>query len=461
MRLLLSPTIALLLAFVGACGGGSPSASPSPLATPAATETPPPAAITPTPSVSPSLTLTPIPAPNPTPAQTGSPAILPAQPAEGYQLSNPSFEALPGAQAFFGRLGGTIYRIEIPDSWNGRLVLWAHGFRGLETELTVNDPPIREYLIEAGYAWAASSFSSNGFVPFQGAHETAALRDFFIREFGQPDYTYIAGGSMGGNVTLLSLELFPNRYDGALAACSATGLGELDFIGHYVILGAYAAGISQEEFDTAGSLAQIVRIVPTLAVDSEARDLFEGLVAALTGGPRPFRHEGFEEFYLPNFLLAGLFGSSLLGAFDNTEFVYSVDHASTVTAEELNDGVTRLAGDAAIRNVDPNLSDLSGSVPVPLLMIHTTGDGWVPISGIHTFQLRAEAAGDGDLLVQRAIRASGHCDFTDQEMITATADLANWVEYGVKPEGENIFDTLEDAGLDFTDPLREGDPGGL
>jgi pimeloyl-ACP methyl ester carboxylesterase len=420
----------LLLAFAAACGGDGQ----------------PPTTATQTPTAEPG----------------GTQIILPDQPAEGFVLGEPSFEALEGAEAFFGQLGGTVYAIEMPDSWNRRLVLWAHGFRGLDTELAVDMPPMREHLIENGYAWAASSYSANGFVPFEGAHETAALHDFFIQEFGQPDYTYIAGGSMGGNTTLLSLELFPNRYDGALAACSAMGLGEADFIGHYVVLAAYAAGVTQEEFDTAESIAQLgERIVLAHEFNPEARDLFESLVATLTGGPRPFRHEGFQEFYLPNFLLASQFAPLLLDAFDNTQFVYPVDPASDVSAEELNQEVVRIAGDPQMRNADPNLSELTGAVPVPLLMIHTTGDGWVPISGMQAFRRLAEAAGNGDRLVQRAVRASGHCDFSQQEFIRVAEDLTNWVENGVKPEGEDILGPLEDAGLDFTDPIREGDPGGL
>jgi pimeloyl-ACP methyl ester carboxylesterase len=406
----------------------------------------------------PSTTATQTPAAEPADAEI----ILPDQPSEGFDLSDPSFKPLEGAEAFFDELGGTVYAIEMPDDWNGRLVLWAHGFRGLDPELVVDMPPIREYLIENGYAWAASSYSANGFVPFEGAHETAALHDFFIQEFGQPDYTYIAGGSMGGNVTLLSLELFPSRYDGALAACSSMGLGELDFIGHYVVLGAYAAGVTQEEFDSIESITELgERILLTLQFNRKARDLFENLVATLTGGPRPFRHEGFEDFYLPNFLLAAEFAPSLLDAFDNTEFVYPGDPASGISAEEVNQEVVRVAGDPQVRNADPNLSDLSGAVPIPLLMIHTTGDGWVPISGMKAFRRLADAAGNGDLLVQRAVRARGHCDFSDQELIRVAEDLMNWVENGVKPEGEDLLGPLEDAGLDFTDPLREGDPGGL
>jgi pimeloyl-ACP methyl ester carboxylesterase len=401
--------------------------------------------------------------PTPTAERTDAEVILPEQPAGGFELTDPSFRALPGAQALFGELGGTVYRIEMPDRWNGRLALWAHGFRGFDSDLVVDMPPMREHLIENGYAWAASSYSANGFAPFEGAHETAALHDYFVQEFGDPEYVYIAGGSMGGNATLLSLELFPSRYDGALAACSAMGLAELDFIGHYVVLGAYAAGVTQEEFDAAESIAGLIdeRILPTLNADPEARDLFEGLVATLSGGPRPFRHEGFEEYYVSNFELASAFAPMLIPAFDNTDFVYPAVPASGISSDELNKQVVRIAGSALVRKLIPSLSELTGAVPVPLLMIHTTGDGWVPISGMQDFRHLAEAAGNSDLLVQRAVRAPGHCDFSDQELISTMEDLVNWVENGVKPEGEDILGSLEDAGQGFTDPVREGDPGGL
>ncbi len=86
-----------------------------------------------------------------------------AQEPQGAELGDPSFEALSGATAHFGRLGGSIYRIEIPDDWNGRLVVYLHGFRGFGPTLTVDSPGIRSYLIQKGFAWAASSFSSNSF----------------------------------------------------------------------------------------------------------------------------------------------------------------------------------------------------------------------------------------------------------------------------------------------------------
>ena len=70
------------------------------------------------------------------------------------------------------------------------------------------------------------------------------------------------------------------------------------------------------------------------------------------------------------------------------------------------------------------------------------------------------AEGNSDLLVQRAIRGVGHCGFTATELITAFADLVAWVEYGVKPAGDNWLDPAEVAsptfGCAFTDFATPG-----
>ena len=41
------------------------------------------------------------------------------------------------ARQYWGVQQGAGYRIEVPENWNGKLVMWAHGFRGTGLELTV------------------------------------------------------------------------------------------------------------------------------------------------------------------------------------------------------------------------------------------------------------------------------------------------------------------------------------
>ena len=57
------------------------------------------------------------------------------------------FDALPGASAHWGVHAGAGFQIELPDEWNGGLVMYAHGFRGTGPELTVSQPRIRAHLI--------------------------------------------------------------------------------------------------------------------------------------------------------------------------------------------------------------------------------------------------------------------------------------------------------------------------
>ena len=83
----------------------------------------------------------------------------------------------------------------------------------------------------------------------------------------------------------------------------------------------------------------------------------------------------------------------------------------------------------------------------------------MPISLEVEYRRKAVAAGRGDLLVQRAIRAPGRCQFSDAELTTAWSDLAAWVRDGKKPAGDDLLGDLANIGRTFTNPLRPGDPG--
>jgi hypothetical protein len=94
-----------------------------------------------------------------------------------------------------------------------------------------------------------------------------------------------------------------------------------------------------------------------------------------------------------------------------------------------------------------------------VLSLHTTGDAFVPFSVEQEYRQKVDAAGAGDLLVQRAIRRPNHCEFTRGEITQAFDDLVRWLEQGVKPEGENVLASeLSTLGLKWTSPLRPDDP---
>ena len=70
---------------------------------------------------------------------------------------------------------------------------------------------------------------------------------------------------------------------------------------------------------------------------------------------------------------------------------------------------------------------------------------------------RAIEMGTADLLVQRAIRGRGHCEFAAAEVITAFDDLVSWVLRGIKPEGDDILDPATVAAPDFGWQVHAGD----
>ena len=103
-----------------------------------------------------------------------------------WKTDDPQFASLPGARAIFGAYEGGLYRIEVPTAWNGDLVLWAHGFVDYRSpdgsRLRVGfpsagqrgeGPTLREHLIAKGFAWAASSYRCNGYVPGVGLSDSS------------------------------------------------------------------------------------------------------------------------------------------------------------------------------------------------------------------------------------------------------------------------------------------------
>ncbi|WBL35052.1 hypothetical protein O0235_09665 [Tepidiforma flava] len=429
----------------------------------------------------------PAPAPSPSPAAAASPTPAPASDPGARQYrplgtsagipttaADPAFDPLPGARASYGILGRAAYRIEIPDAWNGDLVLYAHGFAGFGTEVSVQNPPreLRQALIDRGYAWAASSYSENGYVPGIGADDTLALKRQFEAEFGAPARTYLVGASMGGNVVALALEHHAGEYDGGLALCGALGgIEQIDYLVSWVALAEYLSGlrfpIGEPGADLTGIfLTRLPVLLGTPQRPTEAGRRFASAVKYLTGGPRPFFAEGFAEQYLVNFGLAMVDPERQLlvtRAATNEDHVYAIDPGLGLTADQLNAGVRRFAPDPVARNADahPDAVPTTGNLSAPLLTLHNTGDLFVPISLEQSYLQKVRAAGKSDLLVQRAIRAGGHCQFSSQELLTAFDDLVRWVRDGVRPAGDDLSGDLTDIGRQFTNPIRPGDPGGV
>lgn len=89
------------------------------------------------------------------------------------------------------------------------------------------------------------------------------------------------------------------------------------------------------------------------------------------------------------------------GLYDNNDTVYT-------TGTGFDDGVIHVTG-GGLAGLFYDNQEATGELQLPLLTLQTTADLFVPISGQQLLRRLADETGTGDLLVQRTVRASGHC----------------------------------------------------
>jgi hypothetical protein len=379
-------------------------------------------------------------------------------------------------QRLWGVHNGAGYRIEVPSNWNGSLVLWAHGYRGTGLELTVDNHPLRLFLIANGYAWAASSYSRNAYDPATGAQDTHALTMFFNGRFGKPARTYITGASMGGHVTVIVAEQWARSYDGAMPICGV--LGDYELFDAFLDFNLAAQTLSGQGKQYPFSADYMSVTVPAtkaalgpafpFALNAAGQN-FKSLFQLRTGGVRPVFQQGFLYWngIVPGDFLFGLgVGDGTLPrqpgvAVQNSDVVYQFDTNPALSADEIafNAAIQRITADPQGRHINgiSNVPPTNGNLGIPMVTLHTLGDLFVPFLMEQVYAERVAAHNASDLLVQRATRDFGHCSFTGPELVATFVALAGWVEAGVKPAGDDVLDPAAVAdpnfGCTFTDKV--------
>ena len=383
---------------------------------------------------------------------------------------NPLADATTNTDRWSGVLGTAPYRIEVPEKWNGRLVLYAHGYAGDGKTLTVLDPPIRRFLVDNGYAWAASAYSKNHYDVRAGVEDTNALALAFNeiaerngRRLARPIKTFIYGRSMGGHVAAAAVEqetLTSARnkfaYDGALPVCAVLDDDQLwAYFGAYQLAAQQLAGVPAASLPVS-NWAQISAHVRTtmfnnttsFATPTAQGQLLKSIVKNLTGGSRPIFDEGFANDGLQG-VVWGTFGDDgTLGGILTANVVdtrgvrYNFDAPEGVVAA-FNSAIGKSTPVPEANRLRRDglrwIPKVNADFGVPVLTMHTLGDMYVPFSMEQSYYHRAQAKGNGSRLVQRAIRSPGHCDFTVAEQSRGFSDLVRWVEQGNKPVGDDVF----------------------
>lgn len=385
------------------------------------------------------------------------------------------FDALAGASAYYGTYEGVQgvsgYRVEVPDQWNGVLVMYTHGHRGANPQLSVGLPNagLRAHWVANGYAWAASSYSANYYDVRAGVEDTNELALRFQEFTGQlaPEKYYVVGVSMGGHIAGAAVEAEVRataahkvNYAGAVPMCGVMGDVQIyNYLIGYNVAAYHLAGMPIQSFPITGHQANLPAIKAALWVDYSSDkglmtpegEKLKSLLMSISGGQRPGFAEGFPN-YQDRLLVYGDRLGDLRGVLGglvvNTSGIfYQLDDDPAHSSEEIafNSELFRILGDFLAHN--PLRPDgvravplIEGRFDVPVVTIHTLGDLLVPFSMQQIYAQRAASHGNSDRLVQRAIRATGHCGFSSDEQIDAFEAMADWVDFGTVPPGDNVLD---------------------
>ena len=400
--------------------------------------------------------------------------------------SQGDIDVLNNTSRWAGVLNGAAYNVEVPANWNGRLVMYAHGYRGTGAALTVSAPSIRRHLIENGYAWAASSYSKNYYDVRAGVEDTNALALEFTRiasansrPLTAPTKIFITGHSMGGHITAAAIEdeayataRNKVRYNGAVPMCGVMGDTELfDTFGAMQMAAQAVAGIPNypsERWSEVSALVTGTLFTTFPSAPTAAGQRYLSIVKNLTGGERPMFAQGIA--FGGSFPSAyGTFGGdgTVNGIYnkagiDTNRYTFTVDGT---TPDPINTTAQRLTAlpDANRLRTDGLrwIPKANGDIRIPVVSIHTLGDLFVPFSMQQVYQRRVEAKGNSAYLVQRAIRGASHCDFTVAEQVTAFADMVAWEGGGAKPAGDDVVTPATVAaptyGCTFTNNTRGAD----
>jgi alpha-beta hydrolase superfamily lysophospholipase len=366
-------------------------------------------------------------------AGCASHAPPPAAPARIAPARTASAEAIVDT----GTLNGAQYRIEIPAGWNGGLVMYAHGYEIVGTPFQPDQPRMagwRQAFTSRGFAFAQSWYRANGWAVREGIEDTEALRRHFTARHGEPDSTFVTGISMGGLITVATIETHAAAYDGALPLCGILSPALDAMRGRmFDVLVTFDYLYPGVLSSTPGGLADLAApIPPRESVGGAVRSNPAGAEAlARRFEIRPESVPGLVWFYA--IILRELQQRAGGNPFDNRGSAYH----GLGDDPAFNRGVRRYAADtAAVAWLRDRFSP-TGRVQDPVLAVHTTYDAVVEPEQMDRYRALTQLAGTADRFAATYVVADGHCAFTPAQIGAAFDALRTWAATGTRPaEGE-------------------------
>jgi pimeloyl-ACP methyl ester carboxylesterase len=394
-----------------------------------------------------------------------------------------SLTNIRGVQTYTGSLSdGATYLIEVPQNWNGTLLLYTQGYAvepvpAVDIGGAAGDPLLRFYLLTHGYALAGSS-ASIGFRVHEAFSEQIEVLDTFNALIGSPARTIAWGHSLGGMITAGLIQKYPERFSGALPMCSAGGgsVGTwnqwLDAAFAFKTLLAPGSGLQVVNItnpDANFFVAQEVLTAAQATAEGRARIALVAALTDLSGWIDPFSPEPgptdyatqeatqfleFQQVFLffaffdlraelegraggnPSWNTGVDYKKQLALSIDNAEVHALYEQAGLDLDADLDtlNNATRIAPDpAAVDYLSQNII-FNGQISVPVLTLHTTDDDVVSVEHEQAYADVVAKASNSPLLRQIFVHRGGHCNFTEAEAIAALQMLVQRLDTGTWPE---------------------------
>ncbi|MGO8956036.1 MAG: alpha/beta hydrolase family protein [Streptosporangiaceae bacterium] len=372
---------------------------------------------------------------------------------------------------------GATYEIQCPaGDWNGTLFLYSHGYvepGAANPAQDVGDPATGAWLLAHGFALAGSSYSTTGWAIAQALPDQIATLNVFGRAYGRPGRTIAWGHSLGGIITAGLIQRYPRRFTAALPMCGvlsggvATWNTALDSAFAFQQLLAPASGLQVVNITNPQSNLGIAETAAAQAQATPAGQARIALAAALADTPgwftplsaQPARtdYAGQEANQFlwdtevdfpfvfafranleqdaggnPSWNTGVNFATQLLKSVNYREVVHLYKAAGLSLTKDLRtlNKAARISADPkAVAYLARNIS-FNGKISVPVLSLHTTGDGLVVPENEQAYASVVARAGNGRLLRQEFVSRAGHCAFTPAETIAAVQVLLNRVQTG-------------------------------
>ena len=337
-----------------------------------------------------------------------------------------------------------LYLVCVPASWNGDLIVYAHGYVNPADPLAIVDNtvppsnlPVSQIVTGMGYAFATTSYRSNGLVIPQAVEDIRELAAQFpsLSETNvSPQHVYLIGASEGGLVTALALQKY-SAFDGGLATCGPVGdfRKQIDYFGDFLVLFNYFFPDVLSQFS--GSPATPEHIPAELMGKWDEIQL--AVHAAITARPSATRQllrvsniaadpsDPLSEASIIGVLWYNIFATNdavdKLGGhpYDNSRRWYSGSNNDLL----LNLRIKRYHADSqALDSIDKGFQ-VSGRLQGPVVTLHTTGDPIVPYWHETLYNLKVLIAGSLLRHLNIPIVRYGHCSFNQDELLTAFSIL--------------------------------------